>query len=1038
MGGRARNNGLRGAMLDLSRALLGLLLALDAAALKAAVPLERDFTIRAWRREQGLPDSRVLSVLCSRQGPVWVGTRKGVSRFDGARFVTWGRSTDTAFASETCIALAEDGEGVVWIGTPDNLLSLGQRVTRIDPLAIGLGSLFPEGQIPSSSLVVTRDGELLVGTGRGMIRRTRTGVWNAPSLAPVGHRREAATAFHENPVTGCLWLSLDWRLLELTPLEFAWSCRFDNNLVRDGRHVVALTSLPNGECVAIRELWPELSGRLESLRDGRWFPVVDRDLTNGGNTPYLLVDAQGRLWFALNAATMGCWRDGALTEYALPAFLAGDRLNCLAQDREGNFWAGTARNGLLCFQPRRVLTLDPSAGSGDPKTYALIESSRGQLWAAIGSGLALLNADNGPLFARAEALTSDSVRALAEDHQGRLWIGTRSGLQRWNGHQLEPVDYPGPTFRTKIRTLCPARDGSIWVGTAQGLFHIASQTTNVWGVAEGLPHENVCALLEDRQGAIWIGTGGGGLARWDGRRFEPFTPAQGLSSGLITCLLEDAEGLIWAGTDRGLNVLRQGRFRSITTDHKLPENLVNALVEDNHGWLWVGHDRGVYRAPRQELLAVAEGRARITRCIEYAEADGLINPECSGQTSAPTARRLRDGRIAFATMGGVAVFDPASLPDSTNGPPVLIDAFRAGNVEPGGAIVRLLQGQHPNHEPVLHLPALGRALLAIHYTAVDFHAPERLSFRYRLLGLSERWLDAGAVRQATFANLPPGQYTFQVQAVNHQGYASRVPASLAFVAAPRWHERPGVRLAGIVILLAVGYAGLRWRLAELRRYHQLEHQAALAEERSRLAKDLHDGLGANLTEITLLSHFDPGQNAGPVQSNRLHQLARSAQDAMLALRELIWVTTPEADDLAELVSRIHATAERVLEAAGVRCIVEIPPDLPTVTVMPTLRRDLLFGVNEALNNVIRHAQASEVRLSVAFPDGHLLLSIVDNGRGLPAVDSAHAVPTGDHGLGLASLRQRLGPHGGDCRIEGASGRGTRVTFRVPLPRPHPD
>ncbi len=1003
---------------------------------RAAIPLERDFTVRAWRHEHGLPDSRVLSVLCSRAGPIWVGTRKGVARFDGARFLTWGRGTDPDFTSEECIALAEDAEGVIWVGTPENLLALDDRARRIDPAAVGLAGLFPEGQMPASVLLVTREGDLLVGTGRGVVRRNASGQWSAHSLAPAGHRRESTYSLHQDPATGQLWASLDWRLLRLSPASLEWQCAFDNNLVQDGRHVVATTSLPDAACIAIREVWPAQTSRLEVLRDGRWEALVDREISNAANTPYLLVDAQQRLWFPLDGATMGCWQAGRLLEYALPAFLAGDRLSCLRQDTEGNLWAGTARNGLLCFRPRRIRTLDPSPATADPRTYALVETSRNQLVAGTDGGPAWLRDGDWLPFVTVHSPIPGQIRALAVDARGVLWIGARTGLQSWDGRQLQSVSYAGPAHRTKIRTIRPARDGSIWVGTAQGLFRFGPQSTNGWGVADGLPHENVSALLEDRQGTIWIGTGGGGVARWTGRGFERFGVALGLSSDRVSCLLEDADGLIWAGTDRGLNVLRHGRFTAITTDQHLPENLVNALAEDDRGWLWVGHDRGVYRVNRSDLLALADGRGQAARWVEYAEADGMANTECNGQISAPAALRLHDGRIAFATMGGVVVFDPAALPDLTNGPPVLLEELRAGGIHPEGSSLRVPLRQHRAGNQVLRIPASARALLDIRYTAVDVHAPERIAFRYRLLGLSEKWMEAGAIRQAAFANLPPGPYTFQVQALNRHGYWSRSPASLAFIAEPRWHERPAARVAGVLGLLAVAFALFRWRLGELRRFSRLERQAALARERTRLARDLHDGLGSNLTEITMLSHVDDSHPLPPESvAQRLPRLARSAQEASLALRDLIWMTNPEADSLPLLASRIHAAAERVLDAAGIRCIVDAPPEWPDLPVGPALRRDLLLAANEAVHNAIRHAQARQVHLTFACPDHHWVLTIADDGHGIVPGPPPDADRPPHTGLGLASLHQRLAAHGGECRIESQPGQGTRVTLRVPLPRP---
>lgn len=303
-----------------------------------------------------------------------------------------------------------------------------------------------------------------------------------------------------------------------------------------------------------------------------------------------------------------------------------------------------------------------------------------------------------------------------------------------------------------------------------------------------------------------------------------------------------------------------------------------------------------------------------------------------------------------------------------------------------------------------------------------------------MLGLSDDWVEAGNLRQASYANLRPGDYTFEVSAVNAHGYASAAPARLEFQIEPLWHERAAVRVAG-VLLLAGAAAGLAsWRWSELREIADLERQAALARERARLAKDLHDGLGANLTEITLLSGVDDPQ-ALPAEAlaERFRRLTHSTHDALHSLRNVIWLTNPQADSLEMLVSRLCESAERTLRATNVRCRLDLPPALPALTVGPELRRDALFAVNEVINNIVRHARATEVRLTVAISGGALVLVIRDDGCGFDLNAVRARAKDADRGLGLRSLHERLSAHGGICEIRSQVGQGTEVILRVPLP-----
>jgi signal transduction histidine kinase len=322
----------------------------------------------------------------------------------------------------------------------------------------------------------------------------------------------------------------------------------------------------------------------------------------------------------------------------------------------------------------------------------------------------------------------------------------------------------------------------------------------------------------------------------------------------------------------------------------------------------------------------------------------------------------------------------------------------------------------------------------LQYTAISFRSPDQTRFRYRLLGLSPDWVDGGALRQATYASLGPGAYAFEVVAANHHGHWSSTPARLEFVVEPNWHERLIVRLAGALALAAIVAVAVRWRLHQLRRLARLEQQAALARHRARLAKDLHDGLGASLTEITLLSGVGDAQTLPPaVMAQRFNRLARTTHEALHSLRDIIWSTTPKADSLEALVSRICEFTERATEAAGLRCRFDFPPELPAVAVGPELRKDLLFAIHEVVHNAVRHARAAEIQVRLRIEGRRCVIEIEDDGQGFDPGEVERRRPEPDRGLGLASVRERLAAQGGVCEIRSQPGCGTKVTLRAPLP-----
>jgi signal transduction histidine kinase len=244
-----------------------------------------------------------------------------------------------------------------------------------------------------------------------------------------------------------------------------------------------------------------------------------------------------------------------------------------------------------------------------------------------------------------------------------------------------------------------------------------------------------------------------------------------------------------------------------------------------------------------------------------------------------------------------------------------------------------------------------------------------------------------------------------------------------------------VRLGGAVGLLATVAAAVRWRILELRRLGRLEQQAALARERARLAKDLHDGLGASLTEITLLTGVgETSQLSAEALAARFDRLSRRTHDALHSLRDLIWATNPKADSLELLVSRLCRSVEPALEAAGLRCRLDFPTELPPVKLGPEARKALLPAANEAVNNAIRHAQAKQVTLRLRIEAARLVIESQDDGRGFEVAGAGPFGGGADCALGLASMRERLESLGGRCDFQSQPGQGTTVTLRVSLPR----
>ena len=488
----------------------------------------------------------------------------------------------------------------------------------------------------------------------------------------------------------------------------------------------------------------------------------------------------------------------------------------------------------------------------------------------------------------------------------------------------------------------------------------------------------------------------------------------------------------------------EDRFFTFTTQHGLGENVVNNIQEDQFGYLWLSGLHGIYRVSRQELNDIAAGRRAQARCVAYGEADGMLNSECNGGDNQPAGCKDSEGRIWFPTVQGVVAVDPKGAQRAELPPPVVIEQVRANDQvvfgdgmdwqsKVQGPKSKVGAASRPNHQSsnsTYQLPPGHARVLEIHYTANSLVAPERMRFKYRLEGHDPDWLwDDQNRRAAFYTDLHPGRYTFRVTACNTHGCWNEDGAQFTFSVAPYlWETWWFYCGAGLSVLLAA--AGLHYRRVRgLHKIQLLQQQRALEEERARIARDLHDDLGANLTGLALQLDLAQAHGALPDALQRqLATLARSTRGLVDNMREVVWAMNPQNDNMESLTSFLGQYTENYLAAAGLRCRLEIPAQAPAQALSSNLRHQLFLVLKEALHNVVRHARASEVHLRLEWEKTELRLTLSDNGRGLPP--ESGRVP--EHGLD--NMEKRVTKLGGRFRATSGPGGGTSLAVAVPLAR----
>ena len=402
-------------------------------------------------------------------------------------------------------------------------------------------------------------------------------------------------------------------------------------------------------------------------------------------------------------------------------------------------------------------------------------------------------------------------------------------------------------------------------------------------------------------------------------------------------------------------------------------------------------------------------------------ADGLLSEECTGNIS-PAGTKLADGKLCFATLKGIVLVDPKQVASASPPPSVWIEDV-------------LVDGAPQN------ISATNRSLVIspgwhrfeFHYTGLNFAAPSQVRFRYQMEGLDKDWVEADRQRSAFYNYIPPGGYHFRVVACNNDGIWNETPTTLAFTVQPFVWQRPWFPVVvGLTVLtLVAGAIALVARRKLIRERARLAALHAIEVERTRIAKDIHDDLGATLSAIRMLSRFAQSPDTSEKRMREdMRQIAAKAFDSTQSLDEIVWAVDPQADTLESFINYACAFANEQLALADIRCRLDLPAEFPKKNLRADVRHNLFLAFKEAVNNVVKHASASEVHIQMESSPRDFTIAVIDNGCGLPAVGTAPPSPVATGGHGLSNLRARLKEIGGHCEMESRPGQGTTVRLHI--------
>lgn len=963
---------------------------------------QRPYVVTAWGMEQGLPQSSVNDILQTQDGYIWLATFGGLVRFDGVNFTTYNRFNTPCMRSDRILRLFEDREGTLWVSSEDGLFQFKGDLCRFYS--------FDHVANSPSSLIVRQDGH---GT-----------IWVSvygKSYHFDGERFVVAEIIRDPQL-----------LAEaLSDPEGVWM-PVTNHLIRSiGKRVVLVNKLsdePSNNIIDVHE-YPAGSGivyfgtsgsGIHRYIDGYIEPVGTTNLIHSSFIWKLNQDLDQQLW-AVNFHGISKF-NGTIFEDFVPFKESDDIvISAVTKDSEGNIWIGSSNKGLFQLKESLIQNIDRRHGLMNELMLSLTRTPDGRfLFGTNCGGVYEWKDGRATPSAINQFLPNMCIWSLFADSKGRYWFGSRVT------YMTESLDKPGVFLDqaagfpfTDVNAITEDRSGLLWFGTLSGVATYDGHEYRTFTTAEGLSHNHARAFFEDKAGRMWVGTTEGvnriegdvvipiSLVGVTGRNTEPY----------VRAILEDEDGVMWFGTyGNGLYRWENGVITNIRKEHGLFDNIVSHLIEDEYGNFWSGSNSGIFRTSRAMLNEFHRGNILKVKSESFGVRDGMNSSETNGGFQ-PNVIKDENGNLYFPTVSGVVVFSTRDANYSDAPPPVHIVGLATG-LDP-----------LPLNQPITL--SHDHSFIEINYTALHFRDAGKIRFRYRMIGLDDRWIEVGTSRSAIFTKIPHGEYTFAVSASINGVDWNTDEATVSISVVPPYWETPWFRGILAVILLTLGPAVYATRVNQLKT--EQEKQKRFTEqliesqenERRRIAAELHDGLGQQI--LVIKNRAEMAQFTVSDHEKTSHHLTEIMQSAMSSISDVRSIThdlRPVHLERFGLTDSLNTLCEEVRQTANLECSYHIEniDDL----IPADLQIHFYRVIQEGITNIQKHSQAENASVFVKRSDSGIRAVLWDDGIGFNPLSNTISA-----GLGLTGMRERMETLGGTIDFNSSPEEGTTITLKIP-------
>jgi len=1021
---------------------------------------------------EGLSQSSVLSMLQDEKGYMWFGTANGLNRYDGYEFVVYTKTPgDTSSISDNEIStIFEDSKGYIWIGTAIGVLNrFDPKTEKFKSFDIASSSdwystndkkfynypiAFSRFQYSTiTSIAEDEDGVLWIGTwGKGLIR-----------FDPKTNQKKYFYHFKNQPKS----ISSN-RIVKILidSKNIIWIGTFGGGL----NQVSVNSSNDNNEEIEFVKY--EVANNTKQLI--------------GSKIVSLFEDRDQNIWIGSfsNGVSIITRKEKSPKKISIEKFnktesqysaLKENGVLAITQDAKGNMWFGTFGNGIFHYINNSLynLTSDPDneLSLSENEILSLLVDNSGVLWVGthLGSGINKLDISSSkflsfPINAKPnKSLNDNIIWSIQEDQNKNLWIGTyRGGLNKFSPTKNEYNYFDKLNSNigdNHIRAIAEEKFGNLWIGTySGGLTHYNLKTkkfknfvhdennslslkfnqiqslfiendTTLWvgtfggglnkfnldnfynyGIEDfesfqhnpanpfSISDDRIYSIYKSKNGTMWFGTHGGGLNKFNKNEnsfinYKYNSKTNSVSDDRIMVLNETSDGKLLIGTfGGGLDILdtKKEEFTNLKSTINLECDDVYGILVDNSERVWLSSDIGIFKIEKD-----------LTSFTKYDLNDGLQSLEFNGGAYFES----NDGTFYFGGINGLNYFNPDSLVINDYNPSIVISKIKIFDEELKGQTENLVLERDQNY-------------FSFEFAALDYMNPQKNKYKYKLEGFNEEWIYADASqRKVNYTNLDPGKYTFSLMGTNSDGIWNIKPTKINIeILAPFWMRWWFI---GLVLLTLASIVTFIIR-------QKFKYLLAMDKLKSNLSADLHDNVGAGLTEISILSEIASSEISKPnLAQKHLGQISELSRELVESMSDIVWVVNPKRDSLYDLIVRLKDSYGEVLGQMGISLVTFNLEKLDNIRLPIERRQNLYLIFKEALNNSIKHSNCSKIKIDFIISGNKLEMSLTDNGKGFDQNKKSL-------GEGLKNIVERAERVKGKLTINSDLEKGTTIKYEGPI------